>query len=565
MAATAATAARALAEAKLDAEEDAPDDATPAASASADDVSVLGASASSADAEGASSAGATVEEEEKCGVGGGLRLGLDATWFTGVDWSSDADDPHALARTANEALECLRRCHAYLRTASAFECVPEARVVARRCRALWRRAFHEWRTPAGNGLNLPDLLWVVDSALRVVAAPRLTASASATYPARWRTRLEQVQRLLSQGDQSGTGAARLEEWRGLEPELRWLVVAGADAQAATRTAGVRKELQRLQKAQWTETDIAFQTLGVELEGDMDNRVHAKEWKGPSAAETQAAAAALAVAQAAEAAQAWALGELVTLGSRLSFWSDWHRALTTSAPGYAVHPLRIEGGARLEAHVRGLLDFHIDESVLQQAHRLALQRCLSWGAYEQSMRRVPTPWTRVGLTGLVRSDTLRAQPALAELHRVAHTPPELLYQEPRTWGTGPAWREWGESVVEVPRDAWRLALLHNELQSLFYVDFLRDYVVPAHELRERHEVYTRTRRQGKPRLPVLLRAAGYWHVHLPTECWPCASLPVALEWWVQLVHERFGDVTEEDTHLGAWLRPLLPPPAAPPPE
>ncbi len=458
---------------------------------------------------------------------------MQKAWFRDAECTPDV--------AAGDACAAVAACVDFLRTAAPAAVLKGAAAGFQRARQVWRRRYVDWKMPCGNGLNVPDLLWLAQCHMAVCAVARNGGSTGVSAAEADAVLRECVATL--RGWDSPTRHTQLAAGLNtLEQRAMWAVVFWGGRDDHLTPALLSVDL--------SQHDVSALSIGLDVHAALDNRAHTSEWK---ADQTAAAAAQQPVNTAPEGASLSALSPvlLVTLSSRVSFFCRLQLAVVRPRAGecvvhrgYAAH---VNARRRLQLHTAGLARQH-------------LRSLAAPGALEHHLRLLRTEWERVGGGTVVRSDVARRIEDLAASHKVSQLLVEDLLAADAVRHvelgagehTGPVER--GE-VLQLLRDVWTLVLLHNELDSLYYVPFLEHYVVLQQDLRERAAVYTAATRELRPRLPVLLRCCAAWCVHCPAEVWVCATLEEALVLWAKLVLERHAGRTEADVDIASTLREL----------
>lgn len=482
------------------------------------------------------------------------------------DPSAPPCDP-AAARAAQDAADCIRACARVLRT-SDRAVLPHAEAVAQRCRALWRASYVEWNRVCGNGLNVPDLLWLALCHLFVASTPRTAVHHALRTDTGCVTRVVLALRnTLQRWDQTAHHAALAAEATALEQQcMRVTVLWGSQPQLAEQHPAALD-------LHVPQSDLSALGISIDVHEEFDNRAHVGEWKSAADLPKPPTAAAVRKRKHLDETCGDPLEplELLRLGSRFSFFVRWQRALVTPrADGrLTVHTRVVSPAAEtasLRRHVQRLGASYLDATLLQRAQLLAQRGLLSLGALDHMVRFMHLHRDHVGGATAVRFDPLRRVTDLAVAHRLSQCTPaetldaaDLLPDEPKFHLADAAQRL---DVLRLLRDCWTLILLDNELCSLCDLDFLLHYVVTLSDTFHRRHLFVNATRELRPRLPVLVRCCAQWCVHCPGEVWCCETLEDALVQWATLVRQRHQGRTEIGRDIALVLHDWLStPPAA----
>jgi hypothetical protein len=499
-----------------------------------------------------------------------------ATVRTRGDEDADVDDEDdhpaelgvvigdAEAQSASDAAACIEACEAVLRREAPL--FPGAKAALQRLRALWRSAWTEWREAAGNGLTVPDLLWLAQCYLRLALRP------DPKWPEVHATVASHVVHELRQ---------TLRHWQ--HPHHHASVSIGVDSleQRCVELTVFWASQDALLTPEMTEVDLdnhemSILAINMDAEEEFDNRTRDTDFKATESATAAAPAPAakrgrtLLRESVSATEQLPDPLELVRLGSRLAFFTRLQRTLVTPLPHgrYTVTSHAATGAeqAGFQAFLLQLAQFgQLNEAIGRHAQLWLQRSLLSLGALDHVARFLHLEPRHVGGATAVRYDPLRQVTDLALAHKLGlSTPDEALKG---LWDVNP---ERNLSACDahhkqLAREAWTLALLQHEFESALDLDWIDTYVVAGHELHTRRHVYQRLDYEMRPRLPVLLFACSVWCVQYPDECVKCDSLVSALLLWARTVRERHYGKTEIgrdiSPQLDAWLSATPPATAA----
>jgi hypothetical protein len=111
--------------------------------------------------------------------------------------------------------------------------------------------------------------------------------------------------------------------------------------------------------------------------------------------------------------------------------------------------------------------------------------------------------------------------------------------------------WPEHLRRCHREVWHLTLWH-QLFTEIDMDFLRDYVVFAHDLRHKSPVIGRSKSNWVARRPLLVHLCASWYLHAFSVVWRTDSVEECMYLWAWLI-VRFFDGRDE---RGASLHQVL---------
>jgi len=484
------------------------------------------------------------------------------------EWFATPCEPDELAphervgrsavRAARDAALAIDMCNRFLHRASATDTLPGAGQALLRARRLWRETYYLWRMPCGNGLNIPDLLWLAQSHLFVCSQVRgLAGTTAVDTPAAHAVLNELVQTLRNWDSPARHGLAAA-NWPVLERRAMHTAVFWGRQRESFRPDFMDVDLSH--------HDVSSLSIGIDVHEALDNRTHTMEWKDQQSEQRAAEQARQAVERRAVhnrldgKLDASAL-TLITVGSRCSFFLHLQLALVRPVPErYAVHTSGTRHDTQAcRAHLVHLQQLYTDDSLLAQGMKLVQRALLAPGAVEHHLRLLRTLWHKQGGAAVLRSDVARRVPDLAVAHRITQATLAEVFQAeaPERWTLSEAFdANARREVHQLVRDVWLVLMLHNEIDSTYLVDWMGQYVVLQCDLRERDAVYVRPTRHGRPRLPVLLRVAASWCVHYPSEVWAFGTLEAAIVQWASLVQTRHEGRTETGVDLSPTLCELL---------
>lgn len=461
------------------------------------------------------------------------------------------------ARSAQDAAACIEACERVL--AQEEPLFEGAQAAYQRVRALWRSAWTEWNTSAGNGLCVADLLWLAQCYLRVClrVEPRLP-DVHVTVAAQVLQQVRQTLQLWSHPQHHASVAVGVD---ALEQRCAELTVFWAAHHAALTPEMTDVEAESHQ--------ASILAINMDADEEYDNRTRDDDYKSadtpvpPKPPPPKRARSHLQETAPPDDQPPDPL-ELVRLGSRLAYFTRLQRVLVTPLPGRYVVTAHVAAAPEIEAlhtHLLHLAKLGQFSEPLGRLAQLWLQRSLlSLGALDHAARFLHLDPRHVGGSTAVRYDPCRSLLDLALAHKLSlSTPVDALSG---VWD--PILRNLDACDThhkQLARDAWILALVQNRFESDLDIDWLETYVVPAHELHTRSTVFQRTERELVPRLPVLLFTCSVWCVQYPNECVKCENLYSALLLWAQWVRERHGNATETGRDITritqAWLqRPVV---------
>jgi hypothetical protein len=102
--------------------------------------------------------------------------------------------------------------------------------------------------------------------------------------------------------------------------------------------------------------------------------------------------------------------------------------------------------------------------------------------------------------------------------------------------------WPEHLRRCHRDVWHLTLWH-QLFTEIDMDFMQDYVVLAHDLRQKSELIGRSKSNWVARRPVIVHACATWTLHALSLVWRTDSVEECLYLWAWVI-VRFFDGRDE---------------------
>lgn len=108
-------------------------------------------------------------------------------------------------------------------------------------------------------------------------------------------------------------------------------------------------------------------------------------------------------------------------------------------------------------------------------------------------------------------------------------------------------EWPDHVKTCHREVWHLTLWHQMFTEL-NMYFMQDYVVLAHDIREKADLLGRSTNNWRPRLPIIVRVCAAWHVHAFSVVWRTDSLEECIYLWAWMVVRFFDARNETDASL-----------------
>ncbi len=520
---------------------------------------------------------ASVLTLERAGEHGGTFV-IDET---GVSLARDAD-------------ECIHLLQSYVET-SADDHSIDARIAEqceRRCKVRWLQSFARWPRAMGNGVGLPELLYLCLLYLRDAVGPRLSRAPVATA--------HSVANVLR--DLVGHWNFVLPGSPSFEQRLMHMRKALADGKDVV--LWISGDMDRFQPHMTSTArcvaDMTVLAIGVDINEQFDNRVydvHSGMGTNRDASvcepsrDAQPGADVLPTASRAVCQEPVPVADLdrqmmCTIVSDApvspSDPMELLRVLARSEHIYSISVGLLTRHARvvpvrdcaktvhqverewITRHVRELLARHIDESICLDASELVRWSLLSVGALDYMARFTGLP--RHSITGAtaLRFDHWRCVSDLAVCHQLSHV------ERTRIWDQGaedaiPAIRSASEDVnirwalLRMIRDMWTLTVLNQECQAIFGLRWMEEYVILPQDTLRMARVCTQVLRNGTLRRPLVVSLLGYWMVFDRDDRFVCEDLTVALVLWCKIMHTRFGGRTETDVNidslLTAWHTPV----------
>lgn len=107
--------------------------------------------------------------------------------------------------------------------------------------------------------------------------------------------------------------------------------------------------------------------------------------------------------------------------------------------------------------------------------------------------------------------------------------------------------WPEHLRCCRRDVWHLTLWH-QLFTEIDMDFLKDYVVFAHDLRQKSALLGTSTSNWLPRRPILVHACATWCVHALSVVWRTESVEECMYLWAWMIVRFFEGRDERGSSL-----------------
>lgn len=229
------------------------------------------------------------------------------------------------AQAVSDALACIQACSAWISRTSRLseDSMPNCDEVAGNCAILWRANFKTWQVPCGNRLNVPDLLFVAASYLRVVAMPAASRQHVGSTNA-----VLQLEAYLT---------TALKEWNRSQSNLHTAIRTTIDSCArAIVFWGSNIAPTRMLDTTLTQEDVSMLTMNVNVHQSLDNRA-----RNTDLIPTRQASATTdeTIEEAHVAVDCEALMQrFVTLASRYAFFASLHKTalLPSVQPRLELH-------------------------------------------------------------------------------------------------------------------------------------------------------------------------------------------------------------------------------------
>lgn len=97
------------------------------------------------------------------------------------------------------------------------------------------------------------------------------------------------------------------------------------------------------------------------------------------------------------------------------------------------------------------------------------------------------------------------------------------------------------------EVWDLAMWHQLLTDT-EMNFWTDYLVFAHDLREKAHIIGRSAVNLRPRLPIIVHASGTWCVHALSYVWRTNDVVESIYVWAWLIMCYYGGKNESGASL-----------------
>lgn len=482
----------------------------------------------------------------------------------------------SLAEDASVCIELLQTLPALADTEEKMSVASALEKCERRCQLRWLRAFERWPRALGNGIGLPELLFLCLCYMRgarAVATPSASlesvhgiAAALSGVASRWNHFLPDTPPLVEQ-----------------LAHLKVLLSRGRDV--LLRFCGHMDRFQpHMVQTSRRLTDMTVLAIGVDVHEQFDNRVHDLRTSVPTdAKEAVENNTDLAIGSDSALPHAThndadrqlmctiisdsALSpsdpmELLRIVTRMehSYTVAVGLLLARTKVSSAVESARrvhqVESECLLD-HVRTLCSRHVDESICLDAAELIRWQLLSAGALDYMARFTGLP--RHSITGAtaLRFDHWRMVQDLSACHQLAHVDRTCLW-EPAKTDALPALCAASDDVIVrksllgITQSMWTLVVLNQECQAVFGVELLKDYVILPQDLLKRARLCTQQFRRGRPRRPLIVNLLGRWMVFDRDQRYVCDSLIVALVLWCKLMCNQFKGRTESDVNIDSLL-------------